>query len=287
MATSQTIIAEAFPPKKAGAGMAVFGASIACGPALGPLLGGYLTDTYSWHWIFIINVPLGIIATLFSWLYIADQKERHRKNRLDWIGIALLAVGIGSLQFVLEEGNVYDWFQSKTIITFSILAATGIIFFIIWELRTPNPAVKLSLFKIPNIALGAILNFVIGAVLLGVMYSYPLYAQISLGWTSTLTGLSLTPGAVMTAVTISVVQIASRKGVSQKSLVFIGFAITVIFCFCMYFQSPDSNWDSLFMPMILRGLGMGFIMLPVIVISIQGLKGYDLEQGTGISNMTR
>lgn len=287
MTTSQTIIVEAFPPNKAAAGMAIFGMSIACGPALGPLLGGYLTDTYSWHWIFLINVPLGIMATLLSWLYIADQKERRRKNRLDWLGIALLTVGIGSLQFVLEEGNLYDWFQSNMIIAFSILAAAGIIFFIIWELRITDPAVKLSLFKIPNIALGAILNFVIGAVLFGTMYSYPLFAQISLGWTSTLTGLSLTPGAIMTAVTISVVQISLRKGVNPKYLVFIGFTITIIFCLQMYFQSPDSNWDSLFVPMLLRGFGMGFLMLPILLISIKGLEGYDLEQGTGISNMAR
>ena len=287
MATSQTIIVEAFPPQKIGIGMSIFGAGVAVGPAIGPLMGGYLTDTLSWNWIFFINIPLGLLATVLAWGYIENQKERQKKNHLDWLGILFLSLGVGSLQFVLEEGNAYDWFQSNEIVLFSVIAIIGIIFFILWELKTANPATDLSLFKITNVALGAILNFVIGAVLLGVIYSYPLFTQISLGWTSTLTGLSLTPGAIMTAVGIVFVQKMSQRGANPKILVLIGFLMTIIFCFWMYLQSPDSNWDSMFWPMLLRGLGMSFLMLPILSISIEGLKGYDLEQASGISNMAR
>ena len=287
MATAQTVLVETFPPKRIAVGMAIFGGSIAVGPALGPLLGGYLTDNLSWNWIFFINVPLGLLATMLSWGYIANEKNRHKAGKFDWFGIILLSIGVGSLQFVLEEGNTYDWFQSQEILIFTTIAVIGIISFIIWELRYSNPATNLHLFKRSNIAVGAVFNFVIGGVLIGVLYSYPLLTQISLGWTSTLTGLGITPGAIMTAIGVAFVQMLFRKGVNPKILVFTGFVITSFFCFWMSFQSPDSNWDSLFWPMVLRGLGLSFLMLPVITIAIEGLKGYDLAQGTGICNMFR
>jgi DHA2 family multidrug resistance protein len=287
MATSQAIIVEAFPPSKLTVGMALFGAGVAMGPAFGPLLGGYLTDSFSWHWIFWVNIPLGILGALSSWFFISDQKERKPVVKFDWWGLLFLVVGVGSLQYVLEEGNTYDWFESKVILTFTILAVLGIIAFIIRELKTDYPITKISLFKHRNVALGAILSFVIGAVLLSVIYAYPLFAQISLGWTATLTGLGLTPGALMTTVGIAIVQRLNKKGVNPKVFLIIGFSITIYFCFMMYSQSPESNWDSLFYPLLCRGLGLSFLMLPMIVISIEGLEGYDLEQGTGISNMIR
>ena len=287
IATSQTVLGEVFPPKKLVVGMAIFGGSIAMGPALGPLLGGYLTDNISWHWIFFINVPLGMLVTMLSWFYIADEKNRVKTGKFDWGGIILLAIGLGSLQFVLEEGNSYEWFDSKEIIFFTSLAVVGIISFIIWELNTKFPAADLRLLKRTNVAVGALFNFVIGAVLISVLYSYPLFTQISLGWTPTLTGLGITPGAIMTGVGIAFVQVLFRKGLNPKIIVLTGFVITSVFCFWMSAQSPASNWDSLFWPMILRGLGLSFLMLPVITLAIEGLQGYDLSQGTGICNMTR
>ena len=287
IATSQTVLGEVFPPKKLVVGMAIFGSSIAMGPALGPLLGGYLTDNISWHWIFFINVPLGLLVTTLSWFYIKDEKNRVKAGKFDWTGIILLALGLGSLQFVLEEGNSHEWFASKEIILFTGVAVIGIISFILWELNTKHPAADLRLLKKTNVAVGAVFNFVIGAVLLSVLYSYPLLTQISLGWTPTLTGLGITPGALTTGVGIVFVQVLFRKGFNPKIIVLTGFLITSVFCFWMSAQSPDSNWDSLFWPMILRGLGLSFLMLPVITLAIQGLKGYDLAQGTGICNMTR
>jgi len=287
MATSQTVLVEVFPPKKLVVGMAIFGAGLAMGPALGPLLGGYLTDHLSWHWIFFINVPLGILVTSLSWFFIADEKNRFKAGKFDWTGIILLALGVGSLQFVLEEGNSYDWFSSGEIRFFMAIAVVGITSFIIWELKTLNPATDLRVLKKSNVAVGAIFNFVIGAVLLSVLYSYPLFTQISLGWTPTLTGLGLTPGALMTGIGIAFVQVLFRKGFNPKIIILTGFLITCTFCFWMSSQSPESNWDSMFLPLVLRGLGLSFLMVPVITLAIEGLQGYDLSQGTGICNMTR
>lgn len=287
MATAQTILVEAFPPKKLALGMAIFGAGVAMGPALGPLMGGYLTDNLSWHWIFFINVPFGLLAATLSWLYIANERNRFKTKKFDWTGIIFLSIGIGCLQFVLEEGNTYDWFASSEILIATILSVIGLIVFVFWELKVSSPATDLRLFKRPNIAIGAVFNFVIGGVLFGVLYSYPLLTQISLGWTPTLTGLGITPGAIATGIGIAFVQKLFRKGVNPVFMVFTGFILTSIFCFGMYAQSPDSNWDTLFWPMVLRGLGMSFLMLPVITLSIEGLKGYDLAQGTGICNMFR
>jgi DHA2 family multidrug resistance protein len=287
MATSQTVLVEVFPPKKLVVGMAIFGAGLAMGPALGPLLGGYLTDILSWHWIFFINVPLGLLVTSLSWFFVSNEKNRIKAGKFDWTGIILLALGVGSLQFVLEEGNTYDWFASGEIKVFMAIAVIGIISFVIWELKAKYPATDLRVLKKSNVAVGALFNFVIGAVLLSVLYSYPLFTQISLGWTPTLTGLGLTPGALMTGVGIAFVQALFRKGFNPKIIILIGFLITSTFCFWMSFQSPDSNWDSMFLPLVLRGLGLSFLMVPVITLAIEGLKGYDLAQGTGICNMTR
>jgi len=287
LSTAQTILVDAFPPNKRGIGMAIFGMGIALGPALGPVLGGVITDNYSWNWIFFVNLPLGTFAAIASWMYVTNQEGAKKKGPMDWWGIAFLVVGVGGLQYILEEGNSKDWFESSEIIWFSIFSALGILAFIIRELSINNPAVNLSILKSPNLALGVLLNFVVGMVIFISVYTFPLFTQIDLGWTATLSGMSLMPGSILTAAGMIIVQKALQKGINPKSLVFSGFILTFIFAFWMHIQSPDSGWDSLLIPQLLRGFAVSLFMIPIINLAIQGLHGAALGQGAGLSNMAR
>ncbi len=287
MTQSQTILVAAFPPEKLGFASVIYGIGIAAGPALGPTLGGFITDNYSWHWIFFINVPLGILAATTSWLTIPNEKNQKLKGNIDWWGILFLSIGIGSLQYVLEEGNSKNWFDSHIILLFSIIAATGLIAFLITESVTKMPAVNIKLMRYKNLAVGVFFNFIMGAILYIAVYTFPLMAQINLGWTATLSGMSLMPGAIMSTIGMIFCQKMMNRGVNPKLLITCGFLCTFVFGAWMSFQSADSSFAGLFIPLLFRGLGIGLFMLPAIMMAIEGLKGADLGQGAGLSNMAK
>ncbi|MCI1371742.1 MAG: DHA2 family efflux MFS transporter permease subunit [Prevotella sp.] len=288
MTQSQTILAASYPPKQLGLASVIYGIGIAAGPALGPTLGGFITDNYSWHWVFYINVPLGLLAATTSWLSIPNEKNHELKGNIDWWGILFLSVGIGSLQYVLEEGNSKNWFDSHIILLFSVIAGIGLLAFIYRELTAEMPAVNIRLLgQYRNLALGVLFSFIIGAILYIAVYAFPLMAQINLGWTATMSGLALMPGALMSTVGLVFSQKAIGKGVDPKIMITSGFICTFIFGMWMSFQSENSSFAGLFIPLLFRGLGIGLFMLPVIMMSIQGLSGPDLGQGAGLSNMAK
>lgn len=287
MAQSQTILTSAFPPEKLGMASVIYGIGISVGPALGPTLGGFIADNYSWNWIFFINVPLGLIAAAFSWMVVTGEKNPARKNNIDWWGILFLAIGIGSLQYVLEDGNSKNWFDDNNIIAFSIIAAVGLITFIIIEIKTNIPAVNIKLLKHRNLAMGFFFNFMMGAIMYIAIYSFPLMVQLDLGWTATICGMSMIPGALMSIVGMNICQHMMTKGTNPKTLMACGLLCTAIFGIWMCYQSPDSSWWGLFYPMLFRGLGVGMFMMPAIIMSIEGLKGVDLGQGAGLANMAK
>jgi DHA2 family multidrug resistance protein len=286
LSLSQSILMDSFPPEKLNLASAVYGMGLAVGPALGPTLGGVITDNYSWHWIFFVNIPFGIIAIITSWFYVTDQTDR-KKPIIDWLGILFLAVGVGAFQYVLEEGNSKNWFEDRNIIILSILAAVGIILLLIREFKIKNPAINFSLLKAPNLAVGMVLNFGMLAILYIGIYAFPLFVQIDLGWTATMTGLALVPGAIATAIGMMICQKLMSKGVNATNLIMIGFAATFIFAFGFMHQSPDSSWWSLFWPLMFRGIGVGMYMLPAVTMAVEGFKGRDQSQAVALSNMAR
>ena len=287
LSTAQSIILGAFPPSKAGSGMAIFGIGVILGPTFGPVLGGYITDNLSWHWIFLINVPIGIVAAFLSWNYVTDLPGVSKPKKIDWWGIFFLIAGIGSLQYVLEEGGSKDWFESSEITTFFIIALAGLISFIIRELSIDYPAVNLRLYKSFNLAMGNIMNLVVGVVITGSVFIFPLFAQVSLGWTATQTGAFMIPGALATAVGMILVNKIVGGGVNPKAVILAGLAMMSGFLILMSFSGPDSNSSNFFWPFILRGIGAAFMMMPVLSLAVAGLKGKDLAQATGLSNMLR
>lgn len=283
----QTIIVEAYPPEKINTANAIFGMGVILGPTFGPTLGGFLTDNYSWHWIFFINIPIGIMAAYFSWSFVKDRMGAKRPAKIDWAGIFLLIVAVGSLQYILEEGTKNDWFESKEILLLTIVSIVAFVGFIWREWVFAYPAVNLRLLKSWNLALGSMLNFIVGLILLATVFVFPLFAQIGLGWTATMTGNFLISGALASAISMAIVGRLLSKGFNPKAIMITGGIMIFAFSTLMSFSAPDSSTGNFFWPFILRGFGIGFMMSPVMVLAVQGLKGSDLSQGAGLSNMMR
>jgi len=287
LSTAQSIIIGAFPPKQLATGMAIYGVGIILGPTFGPVMGGYITDHMSWHWIFFVNIPIGAVAAVLSWTFVTDLAGVTKPDKIDWWGIAFLVVGIGSLQFILEEGGMKDWFESKEIVFFFTLAVAGIIAFVIRELSFDYAAVNLRLYKSFNLAMGNIMNMIVGLVINGSVFIFPLFTQVSLGWTATQTGAFMIPGSIATAVGMTLVSRLLNKGANPKMVILTGLAMMSSFLILMSFSSPDSSESNFYWPFILRGIGAAFMMMPVLTLAVAGLKGKDLAQATGLSNMLR
>jgi MFS transporter, DHA2 family, multidrug resistance protein len=287
LATAQTILVETFPPEEVDKANGIFGAGIVMGPTLGPVLGGYLTDNFSWGWIFYVNIPIGIIATYLSWKYVKGTKTKV-EGKIDYLGILFLIIGIGGLQMVLEEGERKDWFNSSFITIFSIISAVGIIAFIIRELKIKNPVVDLRVLKNRNVIVGAALSLAFGMAIYVSVFLYPIFVQAFLGWNATRTGLLILPSSFLTGMLMGLNATLIQKGVSPKILVFVGFAAVISYEIITYFlATPTSGEWEWFWPQMIRGFGFGFIFVPVAGLMLSGLKGNDLAQASGLSNMLR
>ncbi len=200
---SQAILRESFPPEDQGKIIGIYGLGVILGPAFGPTLGGWLTDTYSWRWIFFINVPVGVVTVYLISRFIHDPHYLEReKGRIDGPGLAFLVVGLGSLQLMLEKGQQWDWFGSRLIVALTVLAAAGIILFVVRELTTGKPAVELRLFKDVNFAVGTFLGGIFGIALYGSLFLLPLFLQEILRYTALDSGLTLMPRSLAMAATM-------------------------------------------------------------------------------------
>lgn len=288
-ATSQTILKEIYPPEKIGMAMAMFGMGVIVGPTIGPYLGGYLVYNYSWPIIFYINIPIGIIAVFLTLTYIRDNPfEKKSDASVDWLGIILLIVGIGSLQLVLEQGERNDWFESSYIVMFTVAAIVGIIGFVIRELTAENPIVDLRVLKKGNVAIGTIMNFVLGFILYGSVFIYPIYMQAFLGFTAEKSGEMFIPGALLSGMLMPVIGMLLTKGMPPKFMITFGFTITGAFVYWSSFIfTTNTGADAMFWPLLVRGLGMAFLFVPLSGLTLGGLNGKDVGQASGISNMVR
>ncbi|QMW03357.1 DHA2 family efflux MFS transporter permease subunit [Spirosoma foliorum] len=292
LSTSQGLMFDAFPPSQRPVASALFGMGIVLGPTLGPTLGGYIIDNYHWSWMFYINVPIGIAAVLLSVAYIdkkEDEKNIDRKSiQIDQIGILLLAVGIGSLQYVLERGEADDWFDSKVILWLSVAAVIAIPLFIWWELRgTRDPVVDLRALKNRNLAIGSILMVVIGYGLFTSVLLYPLFAQRIVGLTATQTGKLLIPGGLVTLPMFALVGRLLAKGVSPRFAVAIGYVAFSTFCFIMSTYNMNASDGDFITALIIRGIGLAFVNVPLINQSVSTLTPRELPTGIAIVNMMR
>jgi DHA2 family multidrug resistance protein len=294
MATSQAILIDTFPPKQLPLGQALFGMGVIIGPTIGPTLGGYIVENYDWPWIFYVNVPVGILASIFTLLFIRDP-ERIRNaipkplREIDWAGVGLLILGVGSMQLVLEQGETEDWFDSNYILTFTALAVIGVVGFIWRELTAKAPIVDLRILtKSRNLAVGAFLSFVLGFGLFASVFVFPIFTQRILGFTAEQTGYLLLPGALASGFMMPIIGRMLQAGVPQKLMIPVGFTIFFFFTFWMASKiSPTAGESDFFWPLIVRGVGLGLIFLPITTMSLAGLQGKDAGQAAGLTGMIR
>lgn len=287
LSTAQSIMIGAFPPAKINTANAIFGMGVIVGPIVGPVIGGYLVEDLSWHWIFFVNLPVGAIAAVLSWIFVTNLEGNVKPKKIDWWGIALLAVAISALQYVLEEGGINDWFHSTPITVLFMIAVIGMVAFIWRELSIDYPAVDIRLLRNYNLAIGNVLMIIVGATLMSSMFIFPLFVRNSLGWTSIQTGVCLMYLGLACSVGIMVARKMLDKGMNQKVVMITGLLLIAVYLVLMSFSSLESHESNFILPLIIGGVGMGFFMLPVLSLSLAGLQGKDLAQGTGLNNMLK
>lgn len=286
--TAQAILYETFPPEERGAATGIFSMGLVLGPTIGPLLGGYLVDTFAWEWCFFVNIPIGILASWAALTFVKEPRVKHAVEKIDWAGIGFLAVGIGSLQFVLERGEQKDWFSTGYITAFAIIAVVSLGAFVWRELHTDHPAVDLTvLARSKNLAIAAVLTFIVGFGLYGSLFVFPVFVQRLLNFTALLTGLVLFPSAMLTGIISLPLGIALQKGASPKLLMTIGMIAFFFFCWELGNQTLMSGAENFFLILLIRGFGLGFIFIPVTLLAVTGLHGRDIGQATGLNNMVR
>jgi DHA2 family multidrug resistance protein len=286
IATSQAILWESFPREEVGTGMAFFGIGVMVGPTLGPTLGGWLTDNYSWPWIFFINVPVGALAVAMIMAYVHDNPNQLRSKRIDGIGIGLLALAVASVQLMLERGERLDWFDSGLVSALAVISVASAVLLVIHELRTDEPAINLRLFKQPQFTAGSLMGIVLGAGLFGSVFILPIFLQGILRMTAWQTGLIILPGAIATAMSMGVVGRLSAA-VDNRLLIVIGSAMFGLGMWQLSTITALTGAGDLFWPLIWRGFGLGLIFVPLTNLTLLQIESPDLGQATGLNNFAR
>jgi MFS transporter, DHA2 family, multidrug resistance protein len=284
---SQAILLESFPPEKRGQAMAFWALGIVVAPMLGPVAGGWVTDNYSWRWVFYINVPIGVLALFLTQIFIFDPPYlRRQKTRIDYWGIGLLAVGIGSLQIMLDKGQEDDWFGSRFIVTLCVLAVGGLTGLIVRELTTKHPVLDLTIFKYRSYAIGTFLMTLIGFVLYGSTVLLPLLMQVLLGYTATHTGVTNLPRGLASFLIMPIVGRLTGK-IDQRELLGIGlvasaYAMWELSRFSLGVASGDFWW-----PLMIQGAALGFVFVPLTTITNGDIPNERMGNATSLFNLMR
>ncbi|MEO7087030.1 MAG: DHA2 family efflux MFS transporter permease subunit [Gemmatimonadaceae bacterium] len=286
LSTAQSTLFEAFPPEEVGIGQAMFGVGVMVGPTIGPTLGGWIVDNYNWPWIFYINVPLGIIAALMTMAYVENAAHQERAEHIDILGFLLLATGVGSLQWMLEKGDRYDWFDSRFITTLAVVSFVSFVLLVWRELTIDEPIIDFRVLKSRQLTAGVSIAAVLGLALYASIFVLPLFLQSLHGLTANQAGLVILPGALASAVTMAVVgknvtRLDARLTVTVGALLFFGAM------WKLAAMTLASGPDETFWPLIMRGVGLGLIFVPLTSASMAELSGSELAQGTGMFNLTR
>jgi len=285
LAKAQAILFETFPPEEQAAAQGLFGVCVMVGPILGPTLGGWLTDAFDWRWIFFINIPFGIIAIVMAAIFLPKDTQ-DKGGAVDWLGITLLIVAIGSIQTVLEEGQQNDWLSSRFIMMLAIIAIVSFVFLIWQELRSPHPAIDLRILKYKSLAAGSLYSLVLGMGLYGAMFAVPIFAQTMLNYTAWQTGLLLLPGAIASGFCMPVFAKLNGK-FDARILIAFGSLLTAYSMFSLASINPDTNADSLFWPMILRGIGSVLMFMPLSMATFGPLPKEAIASASGFFSLTR
>jgi DHA2 family multidrug resistance protein len=284
---SQAVLLEAFPPSDRGKAMGFWGLGIVVAPILGPVLGGWLTDNYTWRWVFYINIPVGIASIVMTKLFIFDPPYLRQENRrIDYWGIGMLALGIGALQIVLDKGQEEDWFSSHMITTLAVISAVTLIALVIHELLTDDPVVDLRVFKARSYAVGVFLMTIVGFVLYGSMVLLPIMLQTLLGYPPLQAGIAMAPRGVGSFFMMPITGMITGK-VDARKLLSIGLVIgggTLMWLSLLNLQA--GYWD-IFWPQLIQGAGMSLLFVPLTTVSMDPIPRERMGNATSLFNLMR
>lgn len=283
---SQALLISIFPPHKKGMALAIWSMTTLVAPICGPLLGGHISDNYSWPWIFLINVPVGLFCAAICWSGLKDRETPTRKIPIDGIGLSLLVVWVGALQIMLDTGKDADWFSSPAIVVEAIVAGVGFIAFMIWELGEKNPIIDLSLFRNRNFSFG-VLAFCIGyALFFGSVVLQPLWMQTWLGYTATWAGLVAAPSG-MVAVLLSPLV---GKNIGRFDPRWFATASFIVFGISYFMRSnytADARYVTYMLPLLVQGIGMSMFFVAMLTILLDGVPDARVPAASGLSNFLR
>ena len=293
--TEQAILRQTFPPKEQGMAMALYGVAVVIGPAFGPTLGGYIVDNFSWEWIFYINLPVGALALFMVHRFVYEPEdirlnnmamaERQRKH-LDWQGIALLTMGVATLQYVLEEGNRNDWFESREITAIAFISAVTIAAFIIRELTAEVPAVNIALFKEPVFTSGTLVGSVMFAMLLSLTFLLPVFMQELLGFTAVQAGLALMPRSLVMMVMMPIVGRVYNR-ISPRVCVAFGVLLFTWSAVLMSHYTLDTSSKDVVLVLELQGVAFACLFIPLTTVALSRIPRQQLADAAGLNSLLR
>ncbi len=285
---SQAVLLEEFPARERGKAMGFWGLGIVAAPILGPTLGGWLTDAHSWRWVFYINIPVGIFSLVMIWLFVHDPHYIKRGAlRVDAIGMGMLALGMGSLQVMLDKGQEEDWFASHMIVSLAVLAGVFLTAFVVRELRTPEPLVRFSLLRYRTFTAGIILAWVLGFVLYGSLVLLPLFMQTLLGWSATTAGFWTSPRGIGTAIMMPIVGYLLGRNWDGRWMLAFGFLLTSTALYGFSTMTLNSGTWDIFLHQINQGLGMAFVFVPLTTLTMDPIPKQETGYATSLYSVMR
>jgi DHA2 family multidrug resistance protein len=283
---SQALLLSIFPPQKKGLALAIWSATTLVAPITGPILGGHISDNYSWPWIFFINVPVGLLCAAVCWQGLKHRETPTRQLPIDVVGVSLLVIWVGALQIMLDTGKDHDWFSSPVIMAEAIIAVVGFVAFIIWELGEKHPIIDLSLFKSRNFSLG-VLAFCVGyAVFFGAVVLQPLWMQSFLGYTATWAGLVAAPSGVVAVLVSPLVGKYLDRFDARifASIAFVAFAVSY---FMRAGYTADASFAAFVAPLLVQGVGMSMFFIAMLSILLDKIPQSRIPAASGLSNFLR
>jgi DHA2 family multidrug resistance protein len=282
---SQAVMLDIYPPEQRGSAMAIWGMGVMVGPILGPTLGGYLTELYNWRYVFYVNLPFGVLATL-GLLFLMPRAERQSELRFDWLGFGVLALGIGALQLMLDRGETQDWFGSTEIIVYAVLAGVGFYLFIVHMLTAPAPFIPLRIFADRNFSAGLAVMFAVGMVLLATSALIAPWLQNLGNYPVATAGLIMAPRGVGTMAAMMLAGRLSNR-VDPRKLMAVGVLLLVYSLWQMTTWTPDVNEWTIAWNTIVQGAGLGFVFIPLQVIAFATLAPHFRTNGTALLSLFR
>ena len=287
---AQAILLESFPPEERGSAMAAYGMGVVVAPIVGPTLGGWITDNYSWRWIFYINIPIGLLGLFMQQMFIEDPPYLKRAKgviqRIDFVGFGLMALGIGWLQIILDKGQQADWFGAEWIRWSSLVVAALLIGWVLWELWERDPIVNLRLMKNRNFATASTLMAMLGAVLYGSTVLLPIFMQSLLHYTAYRSGLAMTPRGIGSFFSMLIVGRLVKK-FDPRAMIFFGFCGIAVSSWMLSRLSMDITPSSISWPLVLNGFSMGFVFVPMTTLSVATLRQDEIYQSSSLYSLMR